>query len=99
MPEIVAHIITTKRQHCHWVPSQDPLLMNGRGSGFRAGPGPQEYAVLPIKGLGNQRNQPAPASAQDYRRDRHAFGVIKFLGKRRRIVYRYGKTSIRMRGF
>ena len=55
MPEIVAHIVAAKRQHCHRIPSQVTQSTFRRRSRFGSQSRPEVNPVIPIEGLVNQR--------------------------------------------
>ncbi len=75
-----------------------PTCSGGRGGRLRAHAGAEEHAVVPVEGLGHQRDEVRPAAAEDDRRDRHALGIVEFRGERRAVVERDREAGVGVGG-
>ena len=96
--EVVADVVAQERQHRHRVAAHDTDLPGGGGGGFRGQRGGEEHAVLPVQGLGDQRDGGGAAAAEEDRRDRHPGRVVPFGGHGRALRDRGAVARVRVRG-
>ena len=96
--EVVGEVVAAERQHRHRVEAQlaDRALLGGRR--LRRHDRAEEHAVLPVVGLGDERDRRAPAAAEHDRRDRHAVGVLPLGGDRRALRGRRREAGVGVGG-
>ena len=96
--EVVADVVTTERQHRHRVKAELANRAGGSGGHFRAHRRAEEYAVLPVERLANQRHNGRAATAEEKSVDRHAGRVLPLGRNRRVLICRAGEASVGVRG-
>ncbi len=95
---VVAGVVAHERQHGEGVEA-DLADGAGRGRGLlRAHDRAEEGAVLPVEGLGDQRDVGGPAAAEEDGRDRHALRVLPLGGDRRALRRRGGEAGVGVGG-
>src|SRR5512141_1987443 len=97
MTEIIAHVISAERQHGKRVAPKLADFSRGRRGHFRTDNGSQECAVLPVKGFMNKRNDAWPPAAEEYCRNRNAFGIFPRFVDNRALSRRCCKPGVGMR--
>ena len=74
--EVIAHMVTAERQHCHGVTADNANSARSSRSGLRSHDRAYEYAMLPVSCLVNQRSSFRAATAKDDCGDRHALRIV-----------------------
>src|ERR1700732_2814084 len=97
MPEIIAHVVTTKGKHGHGIAPGDSHGAGGSSRSFRGKSRADKYAVLPVARLIYQRGDMRPPAAEDNRGYRYAFGIFPMGRNRRRLSGRDRVARIRLR--
>jgi len=77
MLEVVAHVISAKGAHGHWVAPHFAELAEMCGRAFRGHRRPEEHAMLPIERLVDQRGQMSAAAAENDRGNRHSVMMLE----------------------
>src|SRR5262245_54095318 len=81
--EIVSHVVAAKRQHGHRITPYYANRASCRGRGLRRHRGAEEYPMLPVERLIDQRNQVSTAATEQDRRDWHTGGSLPLRRDRR----------------
>src|SRR5262249_6576949 len=98
VPEVVAHVIATEREHRHRIATDHADLPgNGRGR-FRAHRRAEEDAVRPVEGLEHEGDDTGAARAEDERGDRYAVRLLPVRRDRWALLGQHGEARIRVRG-
>src|SRR5271157_449875 len=78
--EVIGHVITAERKHCHGITAHNANLPGSCGRCLRTKRRCFEHAVLPVEALTNEGYRVRPPSAKQDTRNGHAVWVIKLFG-------------------
>ena len=76
MREIISHVVSTKGKHGHGITAELPDGTRCGCGGLAAGGCAQECAVLPVKGLDNERDNSGTTAAENNSIDRNSTWVF-----------------------
>ena len=96
--QVVNDVIAEERAHRHRVAAHDTDGSGGGGGGFRGQGRGEKHPVLPVEGLGNQRDGGRAATAEEDRRDWHPGRVVPFGREGRALPDRGAKARVGVRG-
>src|SRR5947207_13602221 len=97
MPEIIADVVSAKRQHRHWI-TPDVANRASRGCGcFRSHGCTEIKAMFPIERLKHKRHRIAPASAKNDGANRDAVPFFNIDIERGIVAHRRGEPAVWMR--
>src|SRR6266516_4071027 len=90
--EVVAHVVTTERQHREGIMTQlTDLALGGRGL-LRGNVRAEEDSMSPVEGFGDERHGGRAPAAEQNRRDRDTLWVVPFRCDDRALGDRSGET-------
>src|SRR6056300_946932 len=92
---VVTHVVTTQRQHGHWVTTNSRLIL-GSSSSFRAKSRSHINAMSPILALVYQRECSTQTTTKQERTDGNAFRIFPFRVHAGTLIRRRCKAGIGM---
>src|SRR5437868_11841462 len=99
MLEVLPHIVSAKRQHCHGIPPHLSHSTDGRRSHFRTHRCADICPVFPIARLKDERHSIAPTSAENYGADGNAAAIFNMWVEHGIVAHGSGEAAGGMSGF
>ena len=96
MLEVVAHVVTTERQHRKGIETKLASAAQGSGGHLGCHRRAHEHAMLPVQRLVDQGNDSLAATAKQERRNRNALGSFPLWGDHGALGGRSRETGIGM---